>query len=218
MRIRINVNIAVNRVVKYFVLSDLFLLAGWGLIDPVFSIFIIQRITGATLVSVGIAAGIYWILRSALQVPIAKYLDRVPGEKDDFHVLVIGLVIAGFSAFLFALVKNVWALYLVQAVRALAFALYGAAWPSIFSRHLDKERVSFDWTVDSVAVGVAAGISGFIGGILADKFGFDAVFILGAALSLLAALALMSVPDLVIPKDTTRESSMQDHRPGNIGV
>jgi len=218
MRIRVNLNIQVNRIVKFFVLSDLFLLAGWGLIDPIFAVFIIQRIPGATVVTVGIAAGIYWILRSILQVPIANYLDRTPGEKDDFYALVVGLIIAGFSAFSFALITNVWQLYAVQIIRALAFALYGAAWPTIFSRHLDKDRVSFDWTCDGVAAGLAAGVAGLLGGIIAERFGFTSVFVLGAILSLFAAAALLGVPNLVIPKDTTKEANIKDHRPGSIGV
>ena len=92
MRIKVNINIKVGRLVKYFVISDFFLLAGWGLIDPVFSVFIIQRVVGGTLLTVGIAAAIYWITRSVLQIPIAKYLDSTPGEHDDFMALVGGLL------------------------------------------------------------------------------------------------------------------------------
>lgn len=218
MRLRVNINIEVNRVVKYFVLSDLILLAGWGLIDPIFAVFIIQHVAGATLVTVGISAGIYWILRSVLQVPIAKYLDQSRGEKNTYYALIIGLVVAGFSALSFALVTNVWQLYVVQVIHALAFALYGASWSPMFSRHLDKDRISFDWTLDSVAVGAAAGVSGLLGGIFASHFGFTAVFVLGAALSLGAACALLGVPSLIVPKDTTSETKIQDHRPGSIGV
>ncbi len=218
MRLRVNINIQVNRVVKFFVLSDLFLLAGWGFIDPVFSVFIVRNIPGATLATVGISAGIYWIIRSLCQVPIAKFLDRTEGERDDFYALVTGLVVAGFSALLFALVTNVWQLYAVQAVRALAFAFYGASWPTIFSRHLDKDKVSFDWTLDSVSVGLAAGTSGLLGGIVANQFGFTSVFLFGSVLALAAAFLLLSVPNLIAPKPTTPTAEIKDHRPGSIGV
>src|SRR5271154_2466402 len=138
MKIRVNIDIKVGRLVKYFVISDFFLLAGWGFIDPIFAVFIVEKIAGGTLITVGIAAAIYWILKSVLQIPIAKYLDRNPGEKDDFFALVCGLLLAGVSAMAFALVHTTEELYFVQAIHALAFALYAAAWPAIFSRHLDK--------------------------------------------------------------------------------
>ncbi len=213
MKIRINVNIKVGRLVKYFILSDLALLAGWGLIEPVFSVFIIQKIIGATLVTVGISAAIYWILRSVLQLPLANYLDRIPGEKDDFHALILGLLIASFSAILFSFVTEAWQLYLVQALHALGFALYAASWPAIFSRHLDKDRVSFDWALDNTAVAISSGISGFFGGVVANWLGFNTVFILAGLLSALAAGILIMAPELIFPKGISGEAVVRKDGP-----
>lgn len=200
MRIRININIKVGRLVKYFILCDLALLAGWGLIEPLLSVFIIEKVLGATLVTVGGAAAVYWLTKSLLQIPLANYLDRIPGEKDDFRALILGLFIASFSAVSFAFVTRIWQLYLVQALHAVGFALYAVSWPPIFSRHLDKNRVSFDWALDSTAVGVSAGISGFVGGAIANWFGFNAVFILAGLFSALAAGILIMAPELILPK------------------
>jgi MFS family permease len=215
MVIKININVKVGRIVKYFILCDLALLAGWGLIDPVFSVFIIQKVGGATLITVGIAAALYWFLRSILQMPIANFLDKTNGEKDDLHALVLGLLLAAVTAFSFTLVTSVWQLYVVQIFHSFAFALYGASWPAIFSRHLDKDRVSFDWALDSTAVGISAGVSGFLGGVIASKFGFSWVFVGGAFFSLIAALIMFFAPELVLPAKTTTPV-IKDHKPINI--
>src|SRR5580692_5502155 len=108
MKIRVNIDIKVGRLVKFFIISDFFLLAGWGFIDPVFSVFIVQKIVGGTLITVGIAAALYWILKSVLQIPISNYLDRTAGEKDDFMALVGGLLLAGISAVAFTWVRTTW--------------------------------------------------------------------------------------------------------------
>lgn len=218
MKIKVNIDIKVGRLVKYFILSDFFLLAGWGFIDPIFSVFIVQNIVGATLITVGIAAAIYWILKSALQIPIANYLDRTSGEKDDFMALVGGLLLAGISAMAFSWVTTTWELYAVQAAHALAFALYFASWPTIFSRHLDKDRISFDWSLDSTAAGVAAGITGLLSGIVAEILGYTAVFVMAGILSFVAAFVLLAAPDLILPKPTTKTVSMMDHTPANLDV
>ena len=218
MKIRISVDIKVSKLVKYFVISDFFLLAGWGFIDPIFSVFVVQKIVGGTLITVGIAAGIYWILKSTLQIPIAKYLDRTPGEKDDFVALIGGLVLAGISAMAFCLVDNAPALYFVQAVHAIAFAFYSASWPAMFSRHLDKDRFAFDWSLDSVTVGVAAGITGLLGGIVAETWGYTAVFLSAGALSFIAAFVLLAAPDLILPKPNRAEPALMEHKEPEIGV
>jgi MFS family permease len=213
MKIKINIDIKVGRVVKFFVLSDLFLLLGWGLIEPVFSVFIVQRIAGATLITVGIAAAVYWILKSILQIPIANYLDKTMGEKDDFMALVGGLLIAGLSSFAFGWASSVWQLYAIQALHAVGFALYVPSWSAIFSRHLDKDRISFDWSLDSTAAGIAAGISGLLSGIIASIFGFLGVFILGGILSIAAAFILIIVPDLILPKPQKTEVVVKEKTP-----
>ncbi|OGY96565.1 MAG: hypothetical protein A2122_02565 [Candidatus Liptonbacteria bacterium GWB1_49_6] len=217
MKLRINIDISVGRVVKYFVLVDLLLLAGWGLVDPIFSVFIVQKIPGAGLVTVGIAAGLYWLIKSFVQLPAAKYLDRTPGEKDDFYLLILGLIIVSFAAFSLTLVGAVWQLYLVQIFKAVGFGFYAASWPAIFSRHLDKEKVSFDWALDSTAAGLAAGASGFVGGVLASIFGFGTVFFIGSIFSLSSAILLLAVPDLVLPQPNRGTPVIKDHTPVNIG-
>ncbi|KKW45176.1 MAG: hypothetical protein UY96_C0030G0005 [Parcubacteria group bacterium GW2011_GWB1_56_8] len=204
MKLRIDFDFRVGRVVKYFILADLALLAGWGLVDPVFSVFIIGKVEGATLVSVGTAAAIYWFLKSILQLPLA-------------NALILGLFIASLSAFGFAFVRSLWQLYFFQVFHSLGFALYAASWPAIFSRHLDRDRVSFDWALDSTAVGVSAGASGFLGGVIAQNFGFSVVFILGGLFTAVSALVLLAVPDLVLPPPKASEPVIRDHTPTNIG-
>lgn len=218
MKIRVNIDIKVGRLVKFFVISDFFLLAGWGFIDPVFSVFIVQKIPGASLITVGIAAAIYWILKSTLQIPIAKYLDKIPGEKDDFTALIGGLLLAGISAGAFSWVTSVNELYFVQAIHAIAFAFYSASWPAIFSRHLDKDRFAFDWSLDSVTVGVASGITGLLGGIVAETWGYTAVFLSAGILSFIAAFVLFVAPDLILPKPYRGETPLIEHKEPEIGV
>ncbi|HVN26491.1 MAG TPA: MFS transporter [Candidatus Paceibacterota bacterium] len=218
MKIKVSITIKVGRLVKFFIISDFFLLAGWGFVDPVFSVFIIQQVAGATLVTVGIAAAIYWIVRSLVQIPIANYLDRTPGERDDFMALVGGILLVGISVIAMSWVTTVWELYLVHAIHAIAFAMYFAAWPTIFSRHLDKDRISFDWSLDSAATGVAAGVTGLLSGIFAEVFGFTTVFVIAGILAIIAAFILLLVPDLILPKPTQRVPIPIDHNPADLDV
>jgi MFS family permease len=150
--------------------------------------------------TVGIAAAIYWILRSVLQVPIANYLDRTPGEHDDFMALVGGLLLVGISAIAMCWVTQVWELYAIHAIHAVAFALYYASWPTIFSRHLDKDNISLDWSLDSSVAGIGAGVTGFLGGVIAGTLGYNVVFVVAGLLAFIAAFVLLAVPDLILPK------------------
>ncbi len=217
MHINLRFNFKVNRVVKYFVLADLALLAGWGLVQPIFSVFVLEQVAGASLLTLGIAAAIYWIVKSLLQIPVADFLDRTDGERDDFRALIVSLFLGAVAAFSFLAVKEVWQLYLVEVIHAIAFALYVPAWSAIFARHIDKNRVSFDWSLDNTVAGLSAGVSGFLGGVIAGWSGFSGVFILAGVFSMVSAFILILTPELILPRRTVAEPKIEDHTPANLG-
>jgi len=217
MKINIDLKLDINRVVKFFILSDLTFLAGWGLLDPLFAVFVTKNIPGATLATVGIMAGIYWIFKSLLQIPISIFLDKTDGEKDDFYALVSGLLLASLVLFSFMAATEVWHLYLIQVFKALAFALYMPAWTAILSRHLDKDKIAFEWALASTSAGFAIGLTGLIGGWLAN-LGFNLIFLLGGFFGLCGAVLLILAPNLIIPskKINIAEGILRDHGPANI--
>lgn len=202
---------AVNRIVKFFILSDLILWSGWGFIDPLFSIFVVEEIAGATLVSVGILAAIYWIAKGFLQIPISIFLDKTDGERDDFYALILGLLVIGISAFSFALSKAIWQVYLIQFVRAIGFAFYIPAWSAILSRHLDKGHTAFEWALSSSTVSLGIGFAGMVGGSIATVAGFNFLFLFTGLMAILSATVLFFVPDLILPRKTMAAPQLTDH-------
>ena len=172
----------VNRVVKLFIMSDFMFLGGWGLIAPIFAIFVVQEIDGATIVTVGAVAAVYWFVKAIVQLPVALYLDKKEGERDDFHSLIFSLLLSGLASFSFLVVQSIPALFLVIFLKGVAFGFYTPAWAAIFSRHLDKKRYAFDWSLDHASIAFASGLAGLTGGVLASVFGFQAVFIFAGVL------------------------------------
>jgi MFS family permease len=186
----------VNKVIKYFVFSDLALFAGWGFVAPLLSVFVIERIAGATLFTVGASAGIYWIARAIIQPPLALALDKKDGEKDDLYVLIIGLVAIGASVIVLPHIETIVHLYIYEAVNGLAFGMYSVPWAAIFSRHLDKNRFAFDWSLDRATLGASVAVASFIGGGLADKLGFTVPFTAAGILAIISAFIVFLTPEL----------------------
>jgi MFS family permease len=217
MQINIDFKLDVNRVVKYFILSDLTFLAGWGILDPLFAVFITKNIPGATVMTVGIMAAIYWLFKSTFQIPISIYLDKTVGEKDDFYALVAGLLLASMVLFSFMVANQVWHLYVIQFFKAIAFALYVPAWTAILSRHLDRDKVAFEWALASTSAGFAIGTMGLLSGWLAS-LGFSLIFLIGGFLGLSSAMILLFAPNLILPprKMNIADGILRDHGPANI--
>jgi len=199
MRIKVDISIKASPIVKRFVFADFILFAGWGFATPIFAVFVLQEIEAATLITVGVVSAIFFIVKSVIQIPVANFLDATRGEKDDFYTAMVGTILTAGAAFGFTLVESVPQLYFVQFLHALGFGIYIPAWLGMFSRHHDQNHDSLDWAFSSTAVGIATGVSGVIGSVLASQFGFDTVFIIVALFSLLTTVTLLFIPKLIFP-------------------
>lgn len=181
--------------------ADLIFVSAFGLITPIFAIFITDQIKGGDIRVVGFAAAIYWILKSLIQVPIGRHLDKNHGEKDDFYFVVIGYFLAVLVPLGYIFSSLPWHIYGLQALYAIAMGMAIPGWAAIFTRHIDKGKEAFEWSLESTAIGFGAGITGAIGGILASKFGFNLVFIIVALAAFLGTLVLCAIYKNVFPRE-----------------
>ena len=191
----------INKVIKVLIGSDFLLQSGWGLIGPIFAIFLTGQIKGGNLAVIGYATAVYWVVKSIAQPFIAHYLDRNHGEKDDFIFLVIGMYAANLVPLGYIFSFLPWHIYVLEFIRALAMACVVPTWYAIFTRHIDKGKEAFSWSMESAGIGFAAGFAGAIGAWLAGLFGFKIVFVLVALFGFLSSSALLFIRNLIFVKD-----------------
>jgi hypothetical protein len=185
--------IKINKVIKFLILSDLAFWTGWGLITPVFAIFVLERIEGGSPFVAGLAAGLFWIFRSFFRVPISIFLDTCPGERDDYLFLITGLFLAALIPFGFIFATIPLHVYLLQAVHGVAMAMSLSGWSAIFTRHIDKGREATNWGIDATLIGFGVGISGMIGGWAVTRFNFESVFFAVGIMGLIGAFLLLAI-------------------------
>jgi len=188
---------AISKIVKVFISSDFFLNLGWGLLSPIFALFVLQKITigdpAKAAEVAGFAALFYWISKSLIEIPIGRFLDKTDGERDDFWFMVIGLFIVGLVPLGYLFSSQPWHIYMFQIIHAVGMAMTLPSWLAIFTRHIDKGREAFEWSLETTSIGAGAGIAGGLGGIVASVFGFTALFYAVSFLTMLSALLLLLV-------------------------
>jgi MFS family permease len=192
---------SINKVIKILILSDVALVAGFGFITPIFAIFLTDQIQGGNVEVVGYAAAIYWIINSLVLIPFGKYLDRNHGEKDDLWFVIIGNLLATLAVFGYIFSRLPWHIYLLQAIYAVGMGMNIPGYTAIFTRHIDKDREAFDWSVRGALIGMATGITGALGGIVAHKFGFNTLFIGVGIFILLSAFLPFLISKEMISKN-----------------
>lgn len=193
--------IGINRVIKVLISSDFLLQSGWGLIGPIFAIFLTKQIQGGDLKMVGFVAATYWMAKSIIQPFIAHRLDRNHGEKDDFIFLVGGMYVANLIPLGYIFSTQPWHIFTLEFIRGVAMACVIPTWSGIFTRHINKGREAFSWSLESTGVGFAAGLAGAIGASLASIFGFKIVFVLVSIFGLMSSSLLILIRHQIFIKD-----------------
>lgn len=196
---------SINKVIKVLIFSDILLLSGFGFIAPIFAIFIAQRIiigdTAEAAKVAGFAMAIYWGVKSIIQIPIGKYLDKNHGEKDDLYFVIIGNVLAAMAAFGYIFSSLPWHIYLLKGLYSVGMAMNIPGWTAIFTRHIDKGKEAFEWATRSTFIGIGAGVSGALGGIIASQFGFNILFASVGVFVLASAFLPFLIYKDIVPKN-----------------
>lgn len=181
----------VNRVIRHLVISDFVINFAFGLLGPIFAVFILKNVPGSSLKVIGLSTTFYWIARTLSTVPLSKLMDRTDGERDEFFFAIIGSVIFSSVPLFYLFAHAPWHLYLIQFVNGLANSMAVPAWRILFTDHIDRGKTGFEWSLEDIAIGVAMGTSAYLGSLLAEKFGFQVVFVLLSILSYAGTIILI---------------------------
>ncbi len=193
--------IGINRVIRTLIASDFLLQSGWGLIGPIFAIFLTKQIQGGSLEMVGFIAATYWIAKSVVQPFIAHFLDVKRGERDDFRFLISGMYLANLIPLGYAFSTQPWHIFTLEIIHGLAMACVVPSWAGIFTRHIDKGWEAFSWSIESTGIGFAAAFAAAFGGVLATFLGFKVVFVMVSIFGLISSSVLLLIRHQIFPKD-----------------
>lgn len=185
--------VGINRIIKVLIYSDVAIVTAFSFYGPIFAIFIANQIRGGGPFLAGLAAATYWVVRTIIQLPISRYLDRHDGERDDFWALVGGSFLFSIVPLLYLFASEPWQVILFQAIYGIGDSLAVPTYLTLYGRHVDKTKEGSEWGLRSVTVGIGAAFAGAAGGFLAAKFGFRVVFVITSALSLIGSIILLAL-------------------------
>jgi MFS family permease len=184
---------SINPVIRFLIISDTMLIGSAGLLGPVFALFIKDFVVGGNEAVAGIAAGIYLFSRSILQIPIAHFLDKIKGEKDDFWVMFVFSILFAIVPLLYLVISTPWELYIVQFILGFFTAFTYPAFMAIFTRHIDKGKEGTEWGIYFTLTDVASAMLAIIGGFIAVYAGFPILIIMVVTMSLIGTLLLLPI-------------------------
>ena len=187
------ISIRPNKVIKSLIITEFTFWTGWGLVTPVFAIFVVEQIKGGSVFVVGMASAVFWIARSVFRIPFGIFVDACPTEKDDYFVMVSGFLLASLVPLGYIFTSTPAQIYFLQGVHGLGLAMAYSGLMPIFTKHLDKGKESTEWGLNGTLVGIGLGIAGAVGGWAVTRFGFNSVFVVVSVFGLIGTVILFAL-------------------------
>ncbi len=194
-----------NKTMRLLMLSDVFVLTGFGLIQPILAIFINGDVAGGTILTAGLASTIFLVIKSLVQLPFGRYID---GHADKMRWLMIGTALMACVPILYLRADSIYHIYLAEAIYGLGSGLAYPTWLGLWSTNLDKGRESFQWSVYSTTTGLGTAATGTLGAGIASVLGFSATFIFAGIMCLLGCLTLFILEKKSVKKNAEIKSEM----------
>jgi len=183
----------INPIIRLLIISDTVFVGAVGLLGPVFALFIEDFIKGGNAAVAGLAAGIYLFTKSIFQIPIAHYIDKTLGERDDFWFMFIFTVFIAFIPLLYLVITTPLQLYIVQFILGLFTAFTFPTYMAIFTRHIDKEKEGTEWGIYFTLTDLTSAAFAAIGGYIATVQGFPTLIITVVIISFIGAMLLWPI-------------------------
>lgn len=182
-----------NTKVKLLTLLDIFSLYGLNLLSPIFSVFVIQKIEGGNLKVVGIALAINLFVSNIFSLIMARYFDKTKGDNDEYKFLLIGYTVISLLPLVYIWVSSIWHVYLMQFLSGFMVAISYPAWRGLYTRSIDKGKEAFEMTFNASANGIMAASAALVSGLIAERFGFNYVFMIAPIIGVPGIIALIKI-------------------------
>jgi MFS family permease len=176
-----------NRVTKLLLISDVFLISGFGFVAPILSIFIKDSLLGGEIYAAGLASMLFLLTKSVIQLPFSRYVDKY---DHSVQWLIIGSLLTAVVPFLYMYATSVMHIYIAQVIYGIGSGLAYPTWLGLWSTHLDRHHESYEWSLYSTLTGLGTAGAAAVGAALVEMIGFKPTFFLVGIISLIGCVVL----------------------------
>ncbi|MCP4300361.1 MAG: MFS transporter [Gammaproteobacteria bacterium] len=160
---------------------------------PVLSLYAAQ-LENATPLLIGLAVGAYGLTQAGFQIPLGALSDRIgriPVILTGLAIFAAGSIIAGLSESIYGVIAG----RLLQGAGAISATL-----TALISDATREEVRTRSMAIFGIGIGLSFMIAMVVGPIIAAQLGVKALFLIAAALSVIAGLLLALLPKIPRPE------------------
>jgi MFS family permease len=109
------------------------------------------------------------------------------------EMMVVGYLLNAILTFAYLLVSNPIQLFLVQAGLGVAEAIGTPLWDTMYAKNVSGENDTYAWGLSTGQSQIVSGVAFAIGGLLANFYSFDLLFIVMGVIQIAAAIVISTL-------------------------
>lgn len=191
-----------HKVLRVLILSDLFIIGSFGLVQPIFAVYMLQNVVGTTITAIGVAVTIQLVTKAVVQIIVAKWTDEEPGNRRELWTLFAGSILMSLVSFGYIFANNLSILYTLQFLYGFGAALAFPGWVVMYTRYIRAEKAGFEWSVYSTIISLGVAIAASVGAYMVEIYSFTHLFVAIGVLSLIGS----SFISYIFKHEFTRQS------------
>ena len=177
-----------KKIIQLLILSDFFIITGFGLVNPILAVFINQNIIGGSIAAVGIATALFLLTKSLLQIVVSEKFN----PRDRNKLLLTGTFLISLVPFLYAFSSDIWQIYAIQILHGIGNALAFPAFIGLFTLNVSKKAPGLEWSIYSTYTSLGGGVAALLGGWIASSLGFKMAFLLQGVFVIIGFIVLLA--------------------------
>ncbi|MDD5726874.1 MAG: hypothetical protein PHC53_05780, partial [Patescibacteria group bacterium] len=185
-------NTPMLRWLRALVTGDMFYLTAFGLLTPIFALFLTERIPGANLLTVGISVAVYLAVVGVLRPFSQLYSKNDASGWRTQNLLWFGSAFVVLTPFLYLLSRDMIDVYVIQLLYGIGIAFCEPAWSRLIDKTCAIRPEDSIERYNAMSTLLAAGLA-LIGGFIADQQGVASLLIYLDVTTLAAALLLVGL-------------------------
>lgn len=184
--------IVMNRWIRMAIQGDMFYIMAFGLLTPIFALFLKDQIPNADLFTIGIAEGIYLLTVGTLR-PFTQL--STAGDKHGWRaqsLLWFGSALVALTPFLYLLSRDMLDIFVIQMLYGVGIAFSEPAWSRLVGITCKLPEKTGWEPFSTTGTLAAAGLAAF-GGFIAQTQGMRALFFYVGITLIIAAVFMSAI-------------------------
>jgi len=166
----------INRQNKYLIISNLSFYGTFGLLFPIFPIFLREKIPGMNIQNIATTIAIFLFFKALFTWIFTQYLYQKNTKKRALLKNILGSILFTIATWLYTQASNIESIFFIQIIFSISFALTIPSWNYLIETSVKKQYILSFYKLHATSLTLILASMSIIGGFIAYNFNFQTLF------------------------------------------